>query len=221
MIHPLRFYGDPILRRAAPHVDRFDGGLAALASDMIETMHHAHGVGLAAPQIGVAARLFVAQELAEPEEGAAEARAGAALDAPSEDRRHGSTPADEVDDGPEVVAEHVMVNPVITQRGGLRVAPDGCLSVPGLWIEDMERSERVVVRYQDLSGRVHEREAHGHFAHVIQHETDHLDGILFFDRLPPPARTRFLEEHRAELAELQRRAKAFLKELREGAPGSR
>lgn len=213
MIHAIRFYGDPILRRAAPRVDRFDRDLAMLADDMVETMHHAHGVGLAAPQIGVAARLFVALELAEPagEAGVAEDPEGARRDGGA-----GETVDAEGDDGPEVVAEHVMVNPVITERNGRRVAPDGCLSLPGLWIEDMERDDHVTVRYQDVAGNEHEREAQGHFAHVIQHELDHLDGVLFFDRLPSAARTRFLEEHRGELADLQRRAKAFLKELREG-----
>lgn len=217
MIHPIRFYGDPILRRAARPVERVGADLAALADDMLETMHHAHGVGLAAPQIGVPARLFVALELAEPESAAASeegavaegsAGAGEAVDA-------------EGDDGPEVLAEHVMVDPVITHRSGVRIAPDGCLSLPGLWIEDMERDERVVVRYRDVAGEEHEREAQGHFAHVIQHELDHLDGILFFDRLPPTVRTRFLEEHRAELADLQRRAKAHLRELRDGTAESR
>lgn len=214
MIHPIRFYGDPILRRAVPRVERFDEDLARLAADMFETMHHAHGVGLAAPQIGVAARIFVAQELAEPDD-----EAGVADDAEAvhRDGGAGETVDAEGDEGPEVVAEHVMVNPVITERHGLRVAPDGCLSLPGLWIEDMERDQQIVVRYQDVTGAHHEREAQGHFAHVIQHELDHLDGVLFFDRLPPDARTRFMAEHRTELADLQRRAKAFLKELRQDA----
>lgn len=207
MIHPIRLYGDPVLRRAAAPVRTFDERLAELAADMSETMHDARGVGLAGPQVGEPLRLFVALELAEPEPGEDDV---AAEVAPPAD-------ADEADDEeaapePTILAEHVMVNPEIADRRGVRVAPDGCLSVPGIWVDDMERDQWIRVRYQDLEGQWHEREAEGHFAHVIQHETDHLDGVLFFDRFPPDVRRRFLEEHRRELAELQRRAKAMLRE---------
>lgn len=202
MIHPIRLYGDPVLRRTATPVDRFDEELAELADDMIETMHHAHGVGLAAPQIGVPRRIFVATELSAPEPGQPAGELDAAEDEP--------------EDEPEevVVAVHVMVNPELTVRAGTQHGPDGCLSVPGLWIDEMRRDATVQVRYQDLHGEWHLREAHGHFAHVVQHELDHLDGVLYFDRLPTEERRAFLEEHRAELAEMQRQAKALLKELR-------
>lgn len=208
MIHPIRLYGDPVLRRAAAPVERFDAELRELAHDMIETMHEAHGVGLAAPQIGVPKRLFVALELADAGEDDADdpTETTVGRDADANDR-------DGDDEGPEVVAVHVMVNPVILARDGVQVAPDGCLSVPGVWIEDMERDRSVVVRFQDLDGEPHELRAEGHFAHVIQHESDHLDGVLYFDRLEPERRQAFLEAHRAELADLQRRAKSLLKEL--------
>jgi peptide deformylase len=202
VIHPIRLYGDPVLRRTAAPVDRFDDDLTRLADDMIETMHDAHGVGLAAPQIGLSKRLFIALELPESE---------VEEDAHHEDSGDpDSAPDDAVSSG----IVHVMVNPEITERRGERVAPDGCLSVPGLWVEDMRRDAEVVVRYQDVHGQRHERRAEGHFAHVVQHELDHLDGVLYFDRLEPDERQRFLEAHRAELADLQRRAKALLKELR-------
>ncbi len=208
MIHPIRLYGDPVLRRPAAPVDAFDEALARLADDMIETMHDAHGVGLAGPQIGVSRRLFVALELAPHDEDA------------SEDGSRGQLEAPEADEGPEVVATHVMVNPEIVRRDGVQVAPDGCLSVPGLWVEEMERDAEVVVRYQDPTGRHHQRRAEGHFAHVIQHELDHLDGVLYFDRLPVDARHAFLEAHRTELADMQRRAKALLKELKTAGAAS-
>lgn len=220
MIHPIRYYGDPILRRPAAAVRDFDGALARLASDMIETMHDANGVGLAAPQIGVGSRLFVALELAEPDPADGEPGIAANAEAVARDGGAGQTVDAEDDDGPDVLAEHVMINPVITERDGVRVAPDGCLSLPGIWVDEIRRAQRVVVRYQDTSGAEHERAAVGHFAHVIQHELDHLDGILYFDRLPDDARRSFLEEHRKELAELQRSAKAFLKELRAGPAGA-
>lgn len=211
MIHPIRLYGDPVLRRTAVPVERFDEDLRRLAGDMIETMDDAHGVGLAAPQIGVSRRLFVAVELAEAEGDEDDDFSGQAS-RPDGDDDVGDTA--EGDDGPEVLAVHVMVNPEIVARAGLQIAPDGCLSVPGLWVEEMERDAEVRVRYQDLDGGEHERLARGHFAHVIQHELDHLDGVLYFDRLGADARRAFLEAHRSELADLQRRAKALLKELR-------
>lgn len=205
MIHPIRLYGDPVLRRAAAEVRTFDAALAELAADMIETMHDANGVGLAAPQIGLSKRLFVALELgpapdAEDAEDVADAAEGAGGDDGSEA------------DARPVLATHVMVNPVIQERRGRQVGPDGCLSIPGPWVEDMVRDAEVHVRYQDVDGATHERWAEGHFAHVLQHELDHLDGVLYFDRLPEDARRAFLDAHRAELADLQRRAKAFLKE---------
>lgn len=207
MIHPIRYFGDPVLRRRARPVTRFDDALARLADDMIETMYDANGVGLAAPQIGVPRRLFVALELA-PED---------------EDDADGETAEEDVpeDETPEqmrrrlgVVAEHVMVNPEIVRRDGTQYGQDGCLSVPGLYVEALERDLRVQVRYQDVTGARHRLEAEGHFAHVLQHEHDHLEGVLFFDRLPDDERRAFLEEHRAELADIQRQAKALLKELR-------
>ncbi len=199
MILPIRLFGDPVLRRSARNVATFDEPLRTLVSDMIETMHDANGVGLAAPQVGVPLRLFVALELGPPVE-----------------RRDGddATPASDESDGERaVLATHVMVNPRIVHREGMQVAPDGCLSIPGLWIDDMVRDERVVVQYQDLDGQERECTADGHFAHVIQHELDHLDGVLYFDRLPERQRRTFLEAHRSELADLQRRAKAMVKEL--------
>jgi peptide deformylase len=189
LLRPIRYFGDPVLRRPARAVARFDEELARLAADMVETMHDDNGVGLAAPQVGVPLRLFVASEyrLVQGE-----------------------------DDQPvsEHVADHVMVNPEIVERRGSQFVQEGCLSVPGLYVDELERDQSVRVRYQDLGGASHELRAEGHFAQVIQHEYDHLEGVLFFDRLPERQRKEFLEEHRAELAQLQRQAKALLKELR-------
>lgn len=230
MILPIRTYGDPVLRRVARPVTDFDDDLRRLADDLVETMYAANGVGLAAPQVGVPQRVFVALELADPdardggqvaadheggdratvealaEGGAADGAEAGAADVARDDGGDGG-------EGPEDVV-HVMVNPEIVLREGQQFAPDGCLSLPGLSVEEMERDLRIRVRYQALDGAPGEVEAEGHFAHVLQHEYDHLEGVLFFDRLPGRERQRFLEEHRAELADMQRRAKAFLKDLR-------
>lgn len=198
MIYPIRYYGDPVLRKQARPVTVFNEELKTLADDMLETMYDANGVGLAAPQIGLSKRLFVALQL-EPVEDEVEDDAEAELSTEEKRKRWG------------VKAEHVMINPKITARSGEQVAQDGCLSVPGLFVEEMRRDQAVTVRYQDVEGNTHALEAEGHFAHVIQHEFDHLNGVLFFDRLPETERKRFMNEHRRELAELQREAKAWLK----------
>ena len=200
MIYKIRTYGDPVLRRRAKPVTAFDEKLATLAQDMLETMYGANGVGLAAPQIGLSVRVFVALELAEQE--AEEETDGEVMTSGEKREKWG------------VKAEHVMVNPKIVARNGVQYGTDGCLSLPGIFVEEMKRDQSVRVRYQDVTGQQLERDAEGHFAHVIQHELDHLDGVLFFDRLPEPEKREFLELHRKELAELQREAKGYLKDLK-------
>ncbi len=204
MIYPIRFFGDPVLRRAARPVTEFDKDLATLAADMVETMYDANGVGLAAPQVGLPKRLFVALEISPQHEDESEDEVDVNALTPAEKRVHWG-----------VVAEHVMVNPEITRREGVQHARDGCLSLPGLYVDDVARDLKVTVRYQDLTGRELERETEGHFAHVIQHELDHLDGVLFIDRLPEEERRLFMNTHRRELATMQRDAKALLKRLRD------
>ncbi len=200
MIYKIRTYGDPVLRRRAQPVTAFDEKLAALTKDMLETMYDANGVGLAAPQIGLSAQVFVALELAEQE--AEEETEGEVMTSAEKREKRG------------VRAEHVVVNPEIIARNGVQYGTDGCLSLPGIFVEEMKRDEHIRMRYQDVTGEKHERDAEGHFAHVIQHELDHLDGVLFFDRLPEPEKREFLELHRKELAEFQREAKSYLKDLK-------
>ena len=191
MIHPIRLFGDPVLRRRALPVTNFDERLKTLAADMFETMYAAEGVGLAAPQIGVSRRMFVALEL--------------------------PTPADDDDEDDsrwDQRVEHVIINPLITRRTGVQLARDGCLSLPGLTALDVPRDLAVDVTYQDLAGATRTISADGYFAHVLQHEFDHLEGVLYYDHLPEPRRQAFLEEHRRELVDMQRRAKAALREDR-------
>lgn len=185
MTHTLtiRLYGDPILRKPAMPVTTFDEHLQALAEAMQRTMVEANGVGLAAPQVGVPIRMLLATELHEPE--------------------------NEGEDDASVT--HVLVNPTVVEGSGLQHGVDGCLSVPGIWFDEMPRDERVVVEYQDLNGQPGSLTAEGHFAHVLQHEVDHLNGILYFDRLEGPTKRAFLEEHRSTLADIQREAKRILR----------
>lgn len=111
---------------------------------------------------------------------------------------------------------HVVANPVLLHGEGEVEGLEGCLSLPGLYSEEVPRAERIRVAYQDEEGRERTLELEGYMARVFQHEMDHLDGILFFERLPKAKREAFLEENRAELARMQREAKAFLKELSRG-----
>jgi len=187
---PVRLYGDPILRKKARPVTDFSE-IPRLAENMLETMFEAGGVGLAGPQVGKPLRIFVAalyQDLPEEEE-------------------------ERVPLKKRVRETFVIVNPRVTLAEGEQVGTEGCLSLPGLYSDDVPRKFRVRLEYQDEHGNPKVLEAEDYLARIVQHEFDHLEGILFFDRLPPPLRKRFLEENRAELARMQREAKAFLREL--------
>lgn len=206
MIYPIVLYGDPILRRRAGPVKEFGPDLAALAKDMIETMYAADGVGLAAPQIGIPLRMFVAIEVAEREDD--ESLEGQVIDEPADDEL---TP-EQKRRAWGVFAEHVIVNPTITLSADKQFGRDGCLSLPGLSVEDVPRAQSVVLEYQDLNGEPRQLKADGYFAHVLQHEYDHLEGVLYFDHLPADRRDSFLAENRATLAAWQREARALAKE---------
>jgi peptide deformylase len=189
MALPIRLYGDPVLKKKALPVTDFSG-IKALAEEMLETMFEARGVGLAAPQVGLSQRLFVAVEY---------------QDEPEEEER----PLRDL-----VRRVYVVANPVITYREGLEEGTEGCLSLPGLYSEEVPRSLRIRVEYQDEYGQGKTLELEGYMARVFQHEIDHLDGVLFFERLPKEKREAFLRENREALVRFQKEAKALLKELR-------
>ncbi|KIX84636.1 peptide deformylase [Thermus filiformis] len=189
MALPIRLYGDPVLKKKALPVTDFSG-IKALAEEMLETMFEARGVGLAAPQVGLSQRLFVAVEY---------------QDEPEEEER----PLKDL-----VRRVYVVANPVITYREGLEEGMEGCLSLPGLYSEEVPRSLRIRVEYQDEYGQGKTLELEGYMARVFQHEIDHLDGVLFFERLPKEKREAFLRENREALVRFQKEAKALLKELR-------
>ena len=157
-----------VLRQPARKVKRFTPDLARLADDMVETMRQAHGVGLAAPQVGIPIRLFVAE-----------------------------LPEDE--DDPQSGRVYVLVNPKIVKASVTEVeGEEGCLSIPGIY-GDVWRAEEVVVRAQDVHGKEIRIRAKGFLARVFQHEIDHLNGILFIDRVGDPAALRTYREEDGEL----------------------
>ena len=146
-------YPNPILKKVATPVDTFDETLKKFVEDMYETMYASFGIGLAAPQVAESRRLFVMDVDQNPEE-------------------------------PEAVDRKpcVLINPEIIQREGDIIWEEGCLSVPGLLIP-VQRSQKIVVKTQDLDGNFIEITAEDLKAVCIQHELDHLDGILLCDRL--------------------------------------
>ncbi len=140
---------DPRLKLHCKAVDAVDGEARRLMDDMLETMHKANGIGLAAPQVGVTKRIIVL-DLSHEEEGLAPLR---------------------------------MANPeIVWASEEERLHEEGCLSLPDQWA-DVVRPERVRVRYLDHENEIREIEASGMLATCVQHEMDHLDGILFVDHL--------------------------------------
>jgi len=141
----------PVLRRKCTKIQHFDASLQRLADDMIETMRHANGVGLAAPQVGVPVRLFVVEV---PED--------------SEEPRAGEL--------------FVLYNPEILKKDELYYPEEGCLSFPG-WVANVPRYQNVLVKGRNRQGREVRIKASGLLAQALQHEHDHLNGVLFFDYL--------------------------------------
>jgi peptide deformylase len=153
----IRVMGDPVLREKARPVERFDRSLQRLASDMIETMYEAHGVGLAAPQVGVSLRLFV---------------------------------FDDGETGPQAIA-----NPELSGFDGEQDGEEGCLSIPGIYFPVL-RANNVKVRGLNMKGKPVEFDADELLARIMQHETDHVDGILFIDRLSDEDRRQAMKQIR-------------------------
>ena len=159
----IRQYGDPVLRVKGKRVEKIEDRIRELAADMIETMHTANGVGLAAQQIGEPLQLTVL-DISQVE------------DRPSRMKLNGR----EVD--PKSAMPLVLVNPEIELHGETEMGTEGCLSFPEISAE-IERVKSILVRAQTLGGEKIELEAHGFLARAIQHEVDHLNGILFIDRM--------------------------------------
>ncbi len=168
MILPILQYGDPVLRAKGRPIEAIDDRIRELAANMIETMHAAHGVGLAAQQIGEALKLTV-------------------LDISAVEDRPSTLKLDGREIDPKTAMPLVLINPEIELRGETEVGIEGCLSFPEI-TGDIERAQSVTVRAQTLEGAVIQIEASGFLARAIQHEGDHLNGILFIDRMRSAAK---------------------------------
>jgi len=156
MTYPIVVYGSPILRLVAREIEPGHPNLKQLLADMFETMYKADGMGLAAPQIGKSVRIFVVD---------------------------GTSLADE--DPVMKEFKKAFINPKILKLDGdTQVMNEGCLSLPKLR-EDVDRHNKVRIRFYDENFNLFEEEYEGLKARVIQHEYDHLDGVMFIDRIPP------------------------------------
>lgn len=164
MILPIIAYGNPVLKRIADEIPENFEGLSSLLTDMFETMYAAKGVGLAAPQIGESIRLFIV-----------------------DGSPFANEEGEEID--PKAIGiegfKKVFINPIIEEESGdLWPFQEGCLSIPKIR-ENVSRKERICVSYYDENWSLHRDEFDGYKARIIQHEYDHLEGILFTDKLSP------------------------------------
>ena len=185
MILPILQYGDPILRSKGKRIEEIDDQIRELAANMIETMHAAHGVGLAAQQVGEALQLTV-------------------LDISAVEDRPSMLKVDGTDVDPKTAMPLVLINPEIELRDETEVGVEGCLSFPEI-TGDIERAQSVIVHAQSLEGGTIHIEASGFLSRAIQHEGDHLNGILFIDRMRSAAQ-----------AALSSRLKRLQKETKRG-----
>lgn len=162
-------YNDPILRRKGNKVTDFDSALQSFAQEMIATMHEAGGIGLAAQQVGAAVQVCVVDLRAS--------------DADYEWQLDGGHPP------PEIFMPMVVVNPEVSVMPGAKAeaVEEGCLSFPEIR-GDVERMDRIEVRFQDERGTPHVLRCDGLLARCVQHEVDHLNGTLFIDRMDKKTR---------------------------------
>jgi peptide deformylase len=164
----IRKYGDPALRAKGKRVAEIDDAIRELADNMLETMRAANGIGLAAQQVGQALQLTVVD-------------ISAVEDRPSSMARNGK------ELNPKEQMPLVLINPQIETGSEKEVASEGCLSFPEI-SADIERAEWARVQAQSLTGEMIEIEATGLLARALQHEIDHLNGILFIDRMSSAAK---------------------------------
>jgi peptide deformylase len=156
MTYPIVIYGHPMLRKVAVEISKDYPGFNQMIEDLFETMYHSEGMGLAAPQIGKSVRIFVID----------------------------GTPVAE--DEPSLAGfKKVFVNANISERcGELQPMNEGCLSIPGLR-EEVMRESHIKISYYDENWQYHNEVFDGYKARIIQHEYDHLEGILFTDKVSP------------------------------------
>jgi peptide deformylase len=160
-----------VLRSKSKRVQKVTPKLVALAHRMLETMRANNGVGLAAPQVGILQRFFVAE-----------------------------LPEDEEEDLP--AETYILFNPEIVKGKGEQIGYEGCLSIPG-YIGEVARQEQITVRGLNEGSRPVRYKLDGYLARVFQHEIDHLDGVLFTDKLTDPDTFKPVEVGEEEQAELE------------------
>lgn len=163
---PIVAYGDPVLRKKADEIDEDYPELQKLVDDMFETMYAANGVGLAAPQIGLPIRLFIVDAAPFAED-------------------------DEDEEGEEAATDfkRVFINPIIFEEVGDEWGfEEGCLSIPGIR-EEVKRKSTLKIEYYDENWDLYEEELDGILARIVQHEYDHIEGVLFTDKVSPLRRT--------------------------------
>ena len=156
MILPVFAFGQPVLKKKAIDIQSDYDGLENLISNMWETMYAAHGVGIAAPQIGASIRLFVIDSIQIMEE----------------------------DKKAEGIKKVFINAKIIEETGDLWSYEEGCLSIPNIR-GDVERNQKVRVQYLDENFKMHDEIYEGINARVIQHEYDHIEGVLFIEKLKP------------------------------------
>ncbi len=165
----IRKFPDPVLRKKTDRVAKITGEIERMIDDMVETMHAAPGVGLAANQVGISLQVAV-------------------IDISTREERGKQHPV------------IVIINPEILSMEGSVVAEEGCLSIPE-YFEKVKRAARVKVRAQDRAGKPFELEAEGLLAKALQHEIDHLNGLLFVDRLSQLKKSIFKRKLKKEALE--------------------
>jgi peptide deformylase len=171
----IKVIDEPVLRRKAKKVAKVTPDLRQLIDDMIETMRAAPGVGLAAPQVGVSERVIVVEYTED------------------EDEEEGAPPPKK--------KLYTLINPEIIWASEDRVdGTEGCLSIPG-WLGDVSRHEAIAVKALNRSGQKVKINAEGWLARIFQHEIDHLDGVLYIDRLVSPDTLRRVTPGQEEVEE--------------------
>lgn len=156
MVYPIVIYGHPVLRKVAEDINKDYPGLQELIADLFETLYKSEGVGLAAPQIGKSIRIFIVD--------------GEPL----------------AEDEPSLAGfKKAFINArIIEKSGDFELMTEGCLSIPNLR-EEVNREARIRITYHDEKWELHDEVYNGYIARIIQHEYDHLDGILFTDKVSP------------------------------------
>jgi peptide deformylase len=181
MILEVVTYGHPVLRQNGAEIDSITPEIKRLISDMFETMEDYHGIGLAAQQVAQAIRLTV-------------------IDIRGVEDRPSTLELNGEEADPNSIMPLVLINPELEPEGDFEAAPEGCLSFPEIY-GDVTRQANVKVKALNQDGKTVEFKAGGLLARCIQHEVDHLKGILFIDRMDRPTRDKLKPEYESLAAE--------------------